>query len=326
MTEPTDTCTDTSADQSRQGLVVSLDRGYPLVRFEATPGGVFQEIRAQHSTELVKNAAVRATVGDCVELIFPPDQDTPLITAIAPRRTALVRRSMVESIHEGSGRFEEQVLAANMDIVFVVTALGVRPIDGEYLSRQLVMAFQSGADVALILTKADQAVYLEADLAQAGRIAPDCPIVVESAVTGQGFEEIIEILAPNRIAVLLGRSGVGKSTLINKLLGAPLLKTGDVRTKDRGGRHTTVARRLVMLPQGGGLIDTPGLRSLGLYGAYDGLTHTFPDIAEYAGACRYRDCTHTNEPDCGVKAAVLSGALDARRLATYISIYPEVND
>jgi len=323
------------------GLVVSLDRGYPLVRLDLTvlldssyplvcftgaKGDEPHEIRAQHSIELVKNAAVRATIGDVVELGFPPEQDTPLITTIAPRRTALVRRSMVESIHEGAGRFEEQVLAANMDIVFVVTALGKRPIDGDYLARQLVMAHQSGADVALILAKADQAAHLDTDLASATLIASGCPVIIESAVTGEGLATIAALLAEHKIGVLLGRSGVGKSTIINELLGAPLLKTGSVRARDRGGRHTTVARRLVMLPQGGALIDTPGLRSLGLYGAREGLARTFPDIEAYAATCYYRDCTHSSEPDCAAKEAVAAGALDARRLSSYQLIYPEVVD
>jgi ribosome biogenesis GTPase len=339
------------------GRVVSLDRGFPLVD---TLAG---ETRSQHSIELVKNTDTRAVVGDLVDLELPPGQDTPLITAIHPRGHTLVRRSLVESRHEGAGKHEEQVLAANIDIVFVVCALSNRRVDVAYLERQLVMAHESGARVVIVLTKADLAAHRDDDIACVRALAFDSPIIVESAVTGEGLSSIVTMLEGGRIGVLLGRSGVGKSTLINELLGAPLLETGAVRAKDRAGRHTTVARRMVFLgarddrgtdgdrgtynlssrqdqekslddrlyvplspPPGGALIDTPGLRSIGLYDAYEGLAAAFPDITTRAAHCRYRDCTHTSEPDCAVRAAVEDGSLPAARLASYVTLAHEVND
>jgi ribosome biogenesis GTPase len=349
------------------GRVISLDRGFPLVK---TSDG---EVRAQHSIELVKNLDMRAVVGDVVDLESPPGQDTPLITAIHPRGHTLVRRSLVESRHEGAGKHEEQVLAANVDIVFVVCALSNRRVDTAYLERQLVMAHESGAEVAVILTKADLARHLDEDIARVRACAFDSPVIVSSAKTGEGLLRIRELLGEGRIGVLLGRSGVGKSTLINELLGAPLLETGTVRKKDRAGRHTTVARKMVFLEGGsaGGcgceqgseqgsehgreqgsehgreqgseqgreqkrerkqpygrvsaLVDTPGLRSIGLYDAYEGLAAAFPDIVEHAAHCRYRDCTHTGEPDCAVATAVAEGALPASRLASYTTIAAEVD-
>jgi ribosome biogenesis GTPase len=304
------------------GRVISLDRGFPLVQ---TSEG---EIRAQHSIELVKNVDRRAVVGDVVELEFPPGQDTPLISAIQPRGHTLVRRSLVESRHDGAGKYDEQILATNIDIVLVVCALSNRRVDIAYLERQLVMAHESGAEVAVILTKADLAKHLDEDVAAVCACALDSPIVVSSAVTGEGFSQVLELIEGGRVGVLLGRSGVGKSTLINELLGAPLLETGAVRRKDRAGRHITVARRMIFLGREGtsALIDTPGLRSIGLYDAQGGLAATFPDVMDCAAHCRYRDCTHTGEPGCAAVAAVEAGTLSRDRLLSYVAIAVEVND
>jgi ribosome biogenesis GTPase len=307
------------------GRVTSLDRGFPLV---CTSAG---EIRAQHSIELVKTADRRAVVGDVVDLEFPPGQDIPLITAIHPRGHTLVRRSLVESRHDGAGKHDEQVLAANVDVVLVVCALSNRRVDVAYLERQLVMAHESGAEVAIVLTKADLAKHLSEDFADVCACALGSPVITSSAVTGEGLSQIRALVEGDRVGVLLGRSGVGKSTLINELLGASLLETGAVRKKDRAGRHTTVARKMVFLGQGqgqtgGALIDTPGLRSIGLYDAHRGLAATFPDITEQAASCRYRDCTHTGEPGCAVVMAVETGALSSDRLLSYVTIAAEVND
>lgn len=300
--------------------VISLDRGYPLVK---TDEG---EIRVQHSIELVKNVDIRAAVGDVVDLEFPPGQDKPLITAIHPRGHVLSRRVLVESRREGAGKHKEQILAANIDYVFVVTALSGRPLDTTYLERQLIMAHDSGANVVLVLTKADQAKHLATDLAVARTLAFDAPVIVESAVTGEGLPQIVELLRGGKTGVLLGRSGVGKSTLINRLLGTSMLQTGAVRTKDSAGRHTTVARKMIFLKDDAVLIDTPGLRTIGLFDAHAGLAAAFPDVSDLAAHCHYRDCTHTGEPNCAVIAAVEAGVLSSDRLDSYRSLAQEVID
>jgi ribosome biogenesis GTPase len=283
------------------------------------------EVRAQHSTDLLKNNALRAVIGDSVLLQISPGQDTPQIIEILPRKTVLARRSMVESIHEGSGKFLEQVLAANIDLVLIAAALGTKPLDPAYLERQLVVAHQSGAAVAVVLTKKDLAKHLDADVDVAKQCIKGAPLVVHTAQSGEGLELIRQLIG-NGVAALLGRSGVGKSTLVNELCGMPLLRCGKVRQKDHAGRHTTVARKLIYLPSGGAIIDAPGMRSLGLYAATDGLSATFPEIIAAAADCRYRDCTHQVEPGCNVLKAVEKGAISERRLSSYVAISAEVWD
>jgi ribosome biogenesis GTPase len=282
-------------------------------------------VRAQHATDLVKNAPLRAVVGDVVELEYQDDQDTPYISWIRDRTSILARREMVESIHEGSGKAAEQILAANFNEVFIVQSLGKRPLDADYLERQLVMAHQSGVEVSILLTKLDMAKHPERCIAAAKAAAPGSRVVA-LALKDNSLPLPADIFAANLLGVLLGRSGVGKSTLINRLLGENRLETGSVRQKDNAGRHTTVARKLVDLPGGAALIDTPGLRSIGIYGAEQGLATTFAEITNAAANCRYRDCTHTHDPGCAVIAAVKAGQIAERRLTSYRALASEVYD
>jgi len=227
------------------------------------------------------------------------------VAAVLPRRSTLSRR--------GAGRATaEQVIAANVDVVLVVQGLD-RPLRLRRIHRALVMAWDSGATPAVVLTKADlaAAAQVEALLADA---ALGVDIHTVSVVAGRGVDEIAARAAPARTVVLLGESGAGKSSLANALIGREALPTGAVRDGDARGRHTTTARHLIALPGGGALIDTPGVRELGLWGAERGLARAFDDIETLAEGCRFRDCRHDSEPGCAVLAAVASGELDPGRL------------
>ena len=246
-------------------------------------------------------------VGDRVEL--REDQ----IVAVEPRRGVITR----------GGEHGEQVLAANVDMAWVVTALGP-DVNPRRTERYLALAAAGGVDPIVVLTKADldPDPPLEPALAELRAVAGGAPVLPISSKTGAGTDALAAMLAPDRTAVLLGSSGAGKSTLLNRLIGEERQRTGEVRADDDRGRHTTTQRELVELPSGGAIIDTPGLRAVGLTDAPTD-AGPFADIAELARACRFGDCTHTSEPDCAVRAAVEAGELDAERFASYLELVEE---
>ncbi|MGP4028158.1 ribosome small subunit-dependent GTPase A [Actinomadura sp. 3N407] len=231
----------------------------------------------------------------------------PVVAALLPRRTAIVRSS-------ASRDSRGQVLAANVDTVAVTVSPADR-LDLGRVERLLALAFESGARPVIVLTKADRAPGTAAAEAEAASAAPGVAVVACSAATGDGVDVVRAVLAGT--VVLVGPSGSGKSTLGNALLGEDALATGAVRERDGKGRHTTVRRELLPLPGGGVLIDTPGLRGVGLFDASEGLERTFADIEELAAECRFGDCAHRTEPGCAVLAAIEDGTLPRRRLDSY---------
>jgi ribosome biogenesis GTPase len=251
-------------------------------------------------------------VGDWVAVGPLADDAGPTVVhAVLPRRTAFRRGT-----DEGHG-VDDQVLAANVDIAFVVAGL-----DGDFnlrrLERYLAVAHAGGARPVIVLNKADIAAELEGLRIAAEAVAPGVDVCAISARNGDGVSDLaLDHLAPGRTAVVLGSSGVGKSTLVNALLGREHLRTAEVRADDSRGRHTTTHRELVRLPGGALLIDTPGIRSLGVAGAGDGIDAAFADIADIAINCRFRDCSHDQEPGCAVRAALADGRLAADRFASH---------
>jgi ribosome biogenesis GTPase len=254
-------------------------------------------------------------VGDWVAVRPDERHGRRLIRAILPRRRTLSRKV--------AGRTtREQVLAANVDTAFLVAGLDA-PLKPRSLERYLALARQSGGNAVLVLNKADACDALAAAHSFAVALAGPTPVETVSAKTGEGLDRLREWLRFGQTIVLLGPSGAGKSTLINRLLGEEHLATGDVRTWDARGRHTSVHRHLLVVPSGGVLIDTPGLRELALWDAREAVVDTFADVAALALECRFRDCRHDREPGCAVRLAVQQGAFDATRLEGYLQLERE---
>jgi ribosome biogenesis GTPase len=226
---------------------------------------------------------------------------------------------------EGKAR-KEQVVAANIDEVFIVQSLTNGP-NVRRLERELVLAFESGARPVVVLNKADAvtAGEIDAALVAVAPAAAGVDVLVTSARTGAGIETLRARTSGETVA-LIGASGVGKSTIVNMLVGAEVQTTSDVRANDQRGRHTTTARELVFVPGGGVLVDTPGLRAVSLWEADDGFSQAFADIETLAESCRFGDCSHTVEPDCAVRTAIERGELDPARFDHYLRLDAELDE
>ena len=299
----------------QKAQVVKLDRGYPLVRRE--DGAL---VRCEHAMALVKGEEVRAVIGDFVDVTVPEGHDKGIIERILPRTRAFVRKDPTE-------RALPQVLAANFDRVFVAQPLA--DVNVRRLERELVLAYETGAQVTVVLTKADlaedeQQVETVRDRVRA-LVGPDVRTLVVSEDDPSSVEAVRALVPEGATAVLLGKSGVGKSSLVNMLVGTEVQETTPVR-EDGKGRHTTVSREMVAIPGGGFMVDMPGVRGLGLWEADTGIGAAFADVEAVAEQCRFRDCRHLDEPGCAVRAAVEAGEISPERFASYQALKQETAD
>ncbi|MCK4872445.1 MAG: ribosome small subunit-dependent GTPase A [Phycisphaerales bacterium] len=300
--------------------VVRADRNRAIVMSEH--GALDATIAGRLAHDAVSKADFPA-VGDWVAISGPCEGGAAVIHAVLPRRSKFSRRATVA---KRSSKTDEQVLVANVDTVLLIGALdGGRSTNQQQIERYLTLAWDSGADSVVVLNKADMCDDVPAVIRAVTPSAISVPIHVVSAMTGEGIRALTPYLSRGQTVALLGPSGVGKSTIINRLLGADRLAVSEVRESDRRGRHTTTCGEMVFLPEGAMLIDTPGLRTLHLRADEESLGEMFRDIEALAAQCRFNDCAHTRDPGCAILAAIDEGLLDVGRYRRYLILKEELH-
>lgn len=284
------------------GRVSRLDRGWSTVL-----------VTVGEPPLRMRNIGADVAVGDFVVV----SDDGERVLEVLPRRSAFVRRASFEG-----NRAEAHTIAANIDVVMLLHAL-TSPPNQRRLERELVLAWDSGARPVVVLTKTDLVDDPSSAVASLQEVAPGVDVCVASGITGEGVEEMRHYADGNATIALLGASGVGKSTLLNSLVGHQRQATAVVREGDQRGRHTTTASELVPLTGSGWLIDTPGVRAVSLWSSGTGIERAFADVFELMDHCRFRDCKHDQEPGCAVSAAIEAGRLDPRRLESMTRLVAE---
>ncbi|MBA3438380.1 MAG: ribosome small subunit-dependent GTPase A [Pyrinomonadaceae bacterium] len=256
-------------------------------------------------------------VGDWVVIRPRPEGNIAMIHAVLPRRSAFTRKV-------AGSRVEEQIVGANIDTVFLITSLN-QDFNPRRIERYLTVAWDSGASPVIILSKADLCEEVEEQIAAIQNAAAGVPVHAVSVTKHSGLDELAQYFRHGQTVALLGSSGVGKSTLINHLLGHDYQRVQEVREQDDRGRHTTTRRELILLPQGGLVLDTPGMRELQLWDAEGGLHRAFEEIEAVARSCYFSDCCHKDEPRCAIREALAEGIIDAARYGNYEKLQKELN-
>ncbi len=278
------------------------------------------ELLAQVTGKLIHEArganSKLPKVGDWAAVKLVPNEEKATIQAILPRRTQLCRKLPGHVT-------AEHVLATNIDTAFLVTALDAS-FDPTRLEQMLAIARESGARPVILLNKIDLCDDLDARLADAARIAGDVLVIAACALTGRGVKKLAQLIKPGDTAVFIGTSGVGKSSLINRLYGEDIQATLEVRTQDAKGRHTTSWREMIFLPQGGVVIDTPGMREFHFWVASEGSKRAFPEVDALSVRCHFPNCGHTNEPRCAVLAALADGTLAREQYESFLKLQLEI--
>ena len=298
-----------SMDELR-ARVISQEKG--LYKIQSGTAVKLAEISGKYRYE-TQTVSDYPAVGDYVIAMWPEDDSNAVITGLFPRKSCFLRKAA------GTGK-QEQVVAANIDTAFLCMSLN-NNFNIRRLERYLSVAYESGAAPVVVLTKSDLCSDVESKILEAQNAALGVDVLAISSLE-EDYRAVMRYILPGKTVAFIGSSGVGKSTLINKLTGTDSLATREIRN-DGKGRHTTTHRELIALPNGAFVIDTPGMRELGMWDSGDGIDTAFADVEELFRACKYTNCTHTSEPGCAVRLALEAGTLDAARLDAYRKLKAE---
>ena len=313
----------------KENLIKNIDESKTIARIIATHKDRYEIVcnNGQGFAKIKRGCyydnpnSIYPTTGDFVIIEWNSTGDS-MICETLKRESSFSRTASSSDRNHELHNQHEQLVAANFDYVFIMQSLN-NNFNLHRLERYLSLSWESGAIPVIILTKSDLVENIQEYIEQVESIAFGVDVYAVSCITGYGLDSIKKYFSKGNTIVFLGSSGVGKSTLVNTLYGDNVMKTSDIREEDSRGRHTTTSRNLIMLPNGAMIIDTPGMRELGMWNAENGINKTFQDIEQYIGMCKFSDCTHTNEPGCKIIEAIVNGEIDQERFEQYLKLQKE---